>query len=234
MGLVFMDSGLFEKGSVSEEPLPARASRQAQRSAVTRTALLAAAEQIFARDGFEAARIEDIALAAGRSRGAFYANFESKTELFLALRKQVVRKRAREIRESVKNLPDPAARDKAIKTYMVEEVLNERQLLLEIEFKLFALRRPEMLEELASKHLDASCRINEEELAPHMPEWRDKGQEAIRRNTLAIEAVLEGLALNHLFHGSVLRASDVASLLPGLIDKVVTSPCDEGPAEGCP
>jgi AcrR family transcriptional regulator len=206
-------------------PSPVRPSRQAERSAVTRKALLAAAEQIFARDGFEAARIEDIALAAGRSRGAFYANFESKTELFLALREQVVRKRAREIRERVRDLTDPVDRDRAIKAYMVHDVLNQRQLLLEIEFKLFAVRRPEMLKDLANKHLEAGCRINEEELAPHMPEWRDKKPGAIRRNTLAIEAILEGLALNHLFHPSVLGEQEIRALLPGLIDRIVTSPC---------
>lgn len=215
------------------EAPPLRPSRQAARSAVTRAALLLAAEQIFARDGFEAARIEDIALAAGRSRGAFYANFESKTELFLALREQVVRKRAREIRETVQELPDAAARDKAIRSYLVEEVLNQRQLLLEIEFKLFAVRRPEMLEDLANKHLEASCRINEEELAPHLPEW-NHNYEAIRRNTLAIEAILEGLALNHLFHARVLGEAEVAALLPGLIDRIVASPCgwdDQGCVE---
>lgn len=203
-----------------------RPSRQAERSARTRTALLQAAEQIFARDGFDAARIEDIALAAGRSRGAFYANFESKTELFLALREQVVRKRAREIRESLQDLPDADSRDKAIKAYLVKEVVNERQLLLEIEFKLFAVRRPEMLKELANKHLEASCRINWEELAPYLPEWKTD-PEAHQRNTLAIEAILEGLALNHLFHARGMAEADISALLPGLIDQIVASPCND-------
>ena len=40
------------------------------------------------RDGFEAARIEDIAAASGHTRGAFYANFETKEDLFLALLEQ--------------------------------------------------------------------------------------------------------------------------------------------------
>ena len=214
-----------------EEALPAP-SRQAQRSALTRTALLQSAEQIFARDGFEASRIEDIAKSAGRSRGAFYANFESKTELFLALREQVVRKRAREIRDSVKDLPSAAMRDTAIKAYLVQEVLNQRQVLLEIEFKLFAVRRPEMLKELANKHLEASCRIYEEELAPHLPEWRED-PDAVQRNTLAIEAILEGLALNHLFHGSALGAADVSALLPELIERIVTLPCAEPGKSAC-
>ncbi len=208
-------------------------SRQAERSAATRSALLMAAEQIFARDGFEAARIGDIALAAGRSRGAFYANFASKTELFLALREQLTRKRAREIRESIKGLPDQQSRGEAIKAYMVQEVLEERQLLLEIEFKLFALRRPEMLQELAGRHLDASTRINQEELAPSLPEWR--GEPTInRRNTLAIEAILEGLALNHLFDRAVLTAADVSLLLPGMIDRIIFSPCGGASPGGCP
>lgn len=209
------------------EPTPAdasqrRHSRQAERSANTCIALLQAAEQIFARDGFEAARIEDIALAAGRSRGAFYANFASKTELFLALRQQLNRKRTREIREVVEDLPDAAARDQAVKTYLVQEVLNERQLLLEIEFKLFALRRPELLKDLAEKHLESSCRINQEELAPYLPEWKSE-DEVLRRKTLAVEAILEGFALNHLFHRGVLSAEDVALLLPGLIEAVIHS-----------
>ncbi len=221
-------NGLPETRDVGEEAViegPAVAmqrslSRQAERSAKTRAALLLAAEQIFARDGFEAARIEDIALAAGRSRGAFYANFESKTELFLALRQQMNRKRARNLRESVRGLDDAADRDRAIKTYLVQEVLGERRLLLEIEFKLFALRRPELLNDLAEKHLETSCRINQEELAPYVPEWQGE-HEVIRQKTLAVEAVLEGFALNHLFHGAVLRAQDVAMLLPGLIETIV-------------
>ena len=197
-------------------------SRQAERSATTRAALLEAAEQIFARDGFEAASIEDIALAADRSRGAFYANFESKAELFLALHEQMARKRAIEIRETIQDLADPAAQDHAVKAYLVNETLNERQLLLEIEFKLFAVRRPEMLKALAAKHLEARSRINQEELAPHLPEWRC-ANEVIGRNTLAIEAILEGLALNHLFHSRVLTSDGIAVLLPELIDTIMQS-----------
>ena len=58
-------------------------SRQAARTAATRRKLLLAAEQTFARDGYEAARLEDIAARAGYTRGAFYANFESKEDIFL-------------------------------------------------------------------------------------------------------------------------------------------------------
>src|SRR5260370_22181112 len=59
-------------------------SRQAERTEATRRKLLAAAQRIFARDGFEAARLEDIAAGAGYTRGAFYANFGGKDEIFFA------------------------------------------------------------------------------------------------------------------------------------------------------
>ena len=65
--------------------LPLSSSKQQARTQATRRKLLRAAERIFARDGFEAARLEDIAAAAGYTRGAFYANFDSKEALFLEL-----------------------------------------------------------------------------------------------------------------------------------------------------
>src|SRR5271163_1398225 len=60
-------------------------SRQQARTDATRRKLLAAAENIFARTGYEAARLEDIAAAAGYTRGAFYANFDSKEDIFFAM-----------------------------------------------------------------------------------------------------------------------------------------------------
>jgi len=45
--------------------------------------LLDAAERQFARRGLVATSVEDIAAAAGYSRGAFYSNFKGKEDLFL-------------------------------------------------------------------------------------------------------------------------------------------------------
>ena len=49
-----------------------------RRTEETRRKLLAAGLRVFARDGFEASRLEDIAAEAGHTRGAFYANFATK------------------------------------------------------------------------------------------------------------------------------------------------------------
>ncbi len=58
-------------------------SRHQERTEITRARLIQSAEKIFARDGFEAAKLEEIAADAGYTRGAFYANFDSKEDLFL-------------------------------------------------------------------------------------------------------------------------------------------------------
>jgi AcrR family transcriptional regulator len=197
---------------------PASSSRQLERSERTRSELLRAAETIFVRDGFEASRIEDIAAEAGRSRGAFYANFESKTEVFLALRSLAVRRRAREIRQRIEKVSGQQERYDAVIRYMLEQICDTQTLLLQIEFKLFALRHPDMLIELSEKHLEASTSINRQELADLFPEKQLKeGIEEMRYTTLFMESLLEGFALNAMFSPQVLDAARVGEVLPQML-----------------
>jgi AcrR family transcriptional regulator len=55
----------------------------------TRARLVAAAKEIFERDGFLDARISDIAERAGLSHGSFYHYFESKEEVFREVANEV-------------------------------------------------------------------------------------------------------------------------------------------------
>src|SRR5580692_11566271 len=82
-------------------------SRQEARTAATRRKLLLAAEQTFARDGYEAARLEDIAARAGYTRGAFYANFDSKEDIFFALLEQWVAQQIAEVNELLERHDNP-------------------------------------------------------------------------------------------------------------------------------
>ena len=50
----------------------------------TRERLLAAAVEVFVEQGYEGARLQDIARAAGLTTGAVYANFRGKDELLFA------------------------------------------------------------------------------------------------------------------------------------------------------
>jgi AcrR family transcriptional regulator len=62
-------------------PRPTRAEKQAR----TRAALLESARRTAFQHGLEGASIDRIAAGAGYTKGAFYANFRSKEELFLAM-----------------------------------------------------------------------------------------------------------------------------------------------------
>ena len=55
----------------------------------TRARLVAAAKEVFERDGFLDARISDIAERAGLSHGSFYHYFESKEEVFREVANEV-------------------------------------------------------------------------------------------------------------------------------------------------
>jgi AcrR family transcriptional regulator len=57
--------------------------RQEERRARTRTALLRAASTAFASKGYDGASIDAIAASVGLSKGAVYAHFPSKLELYL-------------------------------------------------------------------------------------------------------------------------------------------------------
>ena len=64
----------------------------------TRAAVLAAAREVFARDGFHGATLERVAEEAGFTKGAVYSAFDSKADLFLAVYEARVAERAAQIR----------------------------------------------------------------------------------------------------------------------------------------
>jgi AcrR family transcriptional regulator len=194
---------------------PARRLRQGERTQATRTALLASAERIFARDGFEAARIEDIALDAGRTRGAFYANFEGKAEIFIALRSITFRRLRSEVSALLATVRGKKARERRLALYLVEQIHDSQSLLLQLEFKLFAIRHPEMRAELAKRHLDALMPDEMEELAEELRVDENAPLEQLRRG-LAIEALLEGFAVSALFSPEVMDREVLAQTIPPL------------------
>jgi AcrR family transcriptional regulator len=68
-----------------DEIEPKQRLTRAEAKARTRALLLDAAAHTFARKGFAAASVEEIAEAAGFSVGALYSNFKSKEQLFIEL-----------------------------------------------------------------------------------------------------------------------------------------------------
>jgi AcrR family transcriptional regulator len=132
------------KAEVVRRAAPARrGSRQQARTDATRRKLLAAAEKIFARSGYEAARLEDIATMAGYTRGAFYANFESKEDIFFALLEDWISEKLRSITSLLARYETRKERAAALRQYYVEMAHDRRLVLFSLEYKLFAVRHPE-------------------------------------------------------------------------------------------
>jgi AcrR family transcriptional regulator len=111
----------------------------------TRARLLDAAHEVFAEVGMDAASVEMICDRAGFTRGAFYSNFESKEELFLALITQLAEAKLEEVASRVREL-DPAtlSEPSALVRQVVGASLGERmepQLVSEIRTQALRDRR---------------------------------------------------------------------------------------------
>ena len=112
----------------------------------TRARLLAAAHEVFAEVGMDAASVETICERAGFTRGAFYSNFESKNELFLALITQLAEEKLDEVAVRVQGLAPDTVTDMSDLVRQVSGAsLGERmepQLISEIRTQ--ALRDPSL------------------------------------------------------------------------------------------
>jgi AcrR family transcriptional regulator len=73
---------------------------RAQSKADTHERILASAAEVFRRDGYHGASLDRVAAEAGYTKGAVYAAFDSKADLFLAL----LARRAAERRAEMRNV----------------------------------------------------------------------------------------------------------------------------------
>jgi AcrR family transcriptional regulator len=116
-----------------------RLTRRESRDA-TRARLIAAAEKIFIRFGFDASSVERIAEAAGFSRGAFYSNFRNKDELFIAVLNKRRLAISSALGEIVRREPNIAKRLQAVRDWYVNQEQQKQWIILETEFTLRAIR----------------------------------------------------------------------------------------------
>jgi AcrR family transcriptional regulator len=115
---------------------------------VTRNLLLSAAEQVFARVGYEKAQVEQIAEAAGFSKGALYAHFKSKEELFLALYETKTASSLAKLRHALDSAPTREEKIDAFRSFYINMSKEKDWALIILEVKLFIRRHPEVREKL--------------------------------------------------------------------------------------
>lgn len=192
-----------------------------QRAGSTRARLIQSAEKVFARDGFEAAKLEEIAADAGYTRGAFYANFDSKEDLFFALLEREITSRIAVLEREMDKVREPAAKLNAMRQFFLTNTLDRRWCMLALEFKLFAVRHPEVRQRLAAMHRRF--------VAPRVG-FLEEVMTALRRELpasayatgVAMAALGNSLTLEHMLDPALMRETDVRRIMSNFFDSLTS------------
>ena len=140
---------------------------RAQRREQTQERLLDAAGRVFARRGFHDASVDEVAEAAGYTKGAVYSNFRSKEELFLALLDQRLAGQLEQVEALYAIESSEELRD-AMHGRTEEELAEARDFaVLIVEFWLYAMRHPAARAELATRYRQLRGRLGELIAARH-------------------------------------------------------------------
>ena len=202
---------------------PVRASRHTGRTEITRARLIQSAEKIFARDGFEAAKLEEIAAEAGYTRGAFYANFTDKEDLFLALLEREISSRIQNVTKQMDKGRTPEAKLQALRTFLLDVCLDRRWSLLALEFKLFAVRHPEArarLAEMNRRFVSSRVRILEgimKALGRELPA-------SANAVGISLSALTNTLTLEHMLDRTAMPEEDVKKIMQNFFDGLTGEP----------
>ncbi len=140
------------------------ASRTRPTRAETRERLFEAAAEVFERQGIAGASVEDIAAAAGFSRGAFYSNFANKDELVLAMLDNHIEVATVAVEALFEASTDPGAFVASLGTvFESRRSPIDRSPVLFMEFLLYAARDPAnrpRLAESTERMRQATAEIN--------------------------------------------------------------------------
>ena len=123
-----------------------------EKQAHTRFCLMESAARVFTRRGLQQASIDEVAGDAGFTKGAFYANFKSKEELFLAMLDERFAQRIEEIDRVWSSGGD--IRDKARQAGQdfAQYLSDDEWSRLFFEFAAYAARNEEFRQELVTRY----------------------------------------------------------------------------------
>jgi AcrR family transcriptional regulator len=187
--------------------------RRQKRTVLTRQELLRSARAIFARDGFEHASLSDIASSAGKTRGAFYANFKDKEDVFCAIFEEDIDHDMEKLMPLLLGFTTIEQRIEALGEYLSELSKDRERILLNLEFKLYAIRHPRKRKRLADLHSVMRLRSSIPELTRLLPLLNKRNTSTNLTDSLAICGILDGLALSHLFDPDILDNRELARYL---------------------
>jgi AcrR family transcriptional regulator len=194
-----------------------------RRRALTRTALVEAAAEVFARRGFHAASLDEIAETAGFTRGAIYSNFGGKEDLLIAVLDLHTERQLDAFGSAIDRASGASAEERSAAAASVWGALQRESNLpvLSLEMRLYALRNPEFRRRLA-----ASERGHQEQIARFIEEIAAAEGRSLPVAPLELAELLRAFSdgLSQLASVDEERADyydGLAVLLFGLIDKAM-------------
>ncbi len=177
--------------------------RREEKKAATREALLEAATKVFARQGYVAASVDDVAWEAGLTKGAVYSNFDSKDALFAAVIDRYHDRQLLEILDRV----DWSAEASEQATWAGQRfmALSDPDLfLLMLEYTLHATRFPTGNEPMRAGHRKLKAAVAETmvRMSPGL-DWDLESALPVGEMVTAFFAMSDGVALQQIYDPDV-------------------------------
>lgn len=205
----------------STDPKTLKRVPQARRIA-TNARILDAALEVFSELGFENTQLDQVAARAGCSRGAIYAQYASKEEVFLALMEHRIHTKFMTMFQEVMAEPVMAKRLPRFRSWIIAQVSDPSWGTLTLEFKLYAVRRPEAKERLLKLYDELFS-----DFAKELPELLfGKGLSRAERKLVdqrlaILGAALSGLVLESHFRPTLLPPKQLQQIASELFDALI-------------
>ncbi len=196
-------------------------SKHQERTEATQAKLLRAAESIFARDGFAAAKLEQIAEKAGYTRGAIYAHYKSKEDLFLDLLEQRMHAKMAIVRSLLEGVLTPEERLQKFRAQMLTFTCDRSWALLILEFKLYALRQPKLKTRMRRLMSMMHSTTGDDLFQLMFGKVKPNEKHAIERRFSLIGSIMSAAVLESHFKPALFTDKDLEAVLSELLEFII-------------
>lgn len=196
--------------------------RQRPTRAQTRQRLLLAAGEVFAQRGYDRASLDDVAAAAGLTKGAVYSSFASKDDLFYALMRERIDERLALVTEAVERQTTVSDMTRDAGSGLAQLMSSQRDWhLLFIEFWARAVRDPELHDEFARERRSVRGLVAQF-LEARAAEAGVNLPAPAEQLAVAVLALSNGIAIEHLADPETVDPSTFGVTLGLLLDGLLT------------
>ena len=184
----------------------------------TRARVLQAASEVFAKQGYDRASLDDVAAAAGLTKGAVYSSFASKDELFYALMRERIDERLALVAAAVERQTTLEDITRDAGAGLAELIFSQADWhLLFIEFWTRAVRDPSLRKEFA-RHRRAARELIARFLEQQAAQLGIELPAPADQLAVAVLALSNGIAIEQLADPDTVDPSVLGATLGLLLD----------------